>query len=399
MTLFLEGLRVIEASAFVAAPLSGLILAELGADVIRVDPIQGSLDRHRWPLGPDGRSLYWAGLNRGKRSAALDIGDPVGRELLASVVCAPGTDAGILVSNLSLHGKLSYPELKRRRDDVIVIRIVGDRRGHNQVDYTVNASVGFPLVTGGSGAERPVNNVTPAWDIATGTLTATALLGAVLRRQRTGEGAYVEIALEDVALAAVGYLGRMSAVQLGVAPQERDGNAIYGSFGRDFVSLDDRRLMVTALTPHQWRALRVATDTGDELEQLAARLGMDFDNEGDRYEARHEIAEILERAFAARSGDEIEARLEKAGACWSWYRTFEEAVHEEVARANPLLAELVDPSLGSYLAPGSPVQVDGRASFLGAAPEQGAHTREILTEILGLGEADLVALSARGIIR
>jgi len=93
----LAGLRVVEVSAFVAAPLGGATLAALGADVIRVDPIGGGIDAGRWPLGPDGRSLYWAGLNQGKRSLALDLRSEEGRELVARLITCPGDGGGILL--------------------------------------------------------------------------------------------------------------------------------------------------------------------------------------------------------------------------------------------------------------------------------------------------------------
>ena len=90
----LTGMRIVEGSAFVAAPLGGMTLAQLGADVIRFDPIGGGLDARRWPVTATGRSLFWAGLNKGKRSIAVDIGSPRGRDLVAALVAAPGPDAG-----------------------------------------------------------------------------------------------------------------------------------------------------------------------------------------------------------------------------------------------------------------------------------------------------------------
>ncbi|MBC7938434.1 MAG: CoA transferase, partial [Chitinophagaceae bacterium] len=95
----LQGLRVVEGSAFVAAPLGGMTLAQLGADVIRFDPIGGGLDHRRWPVTADGRSLFWAGLNKGKRSIAVDIRKPRGQELLTQIICAPGADAGLFSTN------------------------------------------------------------------------------------------------------------------------------------------------------------------------------------------------------------------------------------------------------------------------------------------------------------
>ena len=90
MTGILAGLRIVEGSAFIAAPLGGMTLAQLGADVIRFDDIKGGLDSDRWPVTKDGRSIYWAGLNKGKRSIAVDLRNPRGRELLSALIAAPG---------------------------------------------------------------------------------------------------------------------------------------------------------------------------------------------------------------------------------------------------------------------------------------------------------------------
>jgi len=89
----LHGLRIVEFSAFVAAPSAGLALAQLGADVIRIDPLGGNIDINRLPLNASGRSLYWANLNRGKRSVELDVRSTTGRALMQRLICA-GTPAG-----------------------------------------------------------------------------------------------------------------------------------------------------------------------------------------------------------------------------------------------------------------------------------------------------------------
>src|SRR5918997_4779667 len=98
MTGILAGMRVVEGSAFVAAPLGGMTLAQLGAEVIRFDQIGGGLDHQRWPLAADGQSLFWAGLNKGKRSIELDLRSPEGRELATALVTAPGADAGLFLT-------------------------------------------------------------------------------------------------------------------------------------------------------------------------------------------------------------------------------------------------------------------------------------------------------------
>ncbi len=85
----LSGMRVVEGSAFVAVPLAGMTLAQMGADVIRFDRPQGGLDAHRWPVTKDGVSLFWAGMNKGKRSLAVDIARPEGQEIVTALICAP----------------------------------------------------------------------------------------------------------------------------------------------------------------------------------------------------------------------------------------------------------------------------------------------------------------------
>src|SRR5215510_7547073 len=95
----LAGLRILEISSFVAAPLGGMTLAQLGAEVIRIDPVDGAGDTRRWPLAPSGVSLYWTGLNKGKRSVALDFRSAEGRRIVADLVAASGPDGGIVLTN------------------------------------------------------------------------------------------------------------------------------------------------------------------------------------------------------------------------------------------------------------------------------------------------------------
>ena len=96
----LTGMRIIEGSAFIAAPMCGMTLAQLGADVIRFDQIGVGIDYRRWPVTSENNSIYWAEMNKGKRSIAVNIRSDAGRELLADLICAPGDNAGIFSTNL-----------------------------------------------------------------------------------------------------------------------------------------------------------------------------------------------------------------------------------------------------------------------------------------------------------
>src|SRR5688500_13681554 len=121
----LAGMRVIELSSFVAAPLGGMTLAQLGADVIRVDQEGGGPDIDRWPLAPSGKSLYWAGLNKGKRSVEVDLRSADGRDAVARLI----EDAGIVLTNAPPRPGLTCEELRQKRPDLIHVQLVGMREG------------------------------------------------------------------------------------------------------------------------------------------------------------------------------------------------------------------------------------------------------------------------------
>src|SRR5205814_2829626 len=140
MNRLLQDLRIVEISAFVAAPLGGMTMAQMGADVIRIDPIGGSIDYRRWPVTGDSASLYWAGLNKAKRSLALALDKPEGREIARAIIAAPGTGAGIFLTNLPSSRGLDFATLQVARTDLIMLRLVGNRDGSAAVDYTVNAA-------------------------------------------------------------------------------------------------------------------------------------------------------------------------------------------------------------------------------------------------------------------
>src|SRR5947209_15736499 len=334
MNRLLADLRIVELSAFVAAPLGGMTMAQFGAEVIRIDPIGGAIDFARWPVTKDGASLYWAGMNKAKRSVALALDKPEGRELAQAIATAPGPKdnprgAGIVLTNLPPLPGLDYASLKARRDDIILLRLIGNRDGSAAVDYTVNAASGFPLVTGNSGpAGPPVNHVLPAWDIAAGLYLATALLAAERHRSRTGTGQEAVAALSDVMLAAVGHLGYVGDVHMNGRARPAIGNDLYGSFGRDFATADGRRVMIIALTPRQWRALGRATGLADKLAMVGQMLEVDLDTETGRYEARDAIAALLSRWCAARTLAEIREAFAGTGVLWGPFQDFVELVRE-----------------------------------------------------------------------
>lgn len=401
MAKVLQGLRVIEGSAFVAVPLAGMTLAQLGADVIRFDRIGGGLDHHRWPVTKEGKSLYWAGLNKGKRSIALDIATPRGQEIVRRLVCGPGPDGGIFLTNLNPRGALSYDELRKHREDLVMVSLLGDRHGGPQVDYTVNAGSGFPFVTGPSSLTEPVNHTLPAWDFIAGNMTALALLAAERHRLKTGEGQLVELSLKDVALAVLGHLGIIADMTLNDAERERLGNAVHGAYVQDFPCADGRRVIVVGLTKRQWDGIRAATGLGAEFDAVGARMGLDLAQEGNRFLAREAVTAVLAPWFGARRVKDLHEPFRKHGVTWGVFRTFAQALAEDpdLSTENPMFSMVEHPGIGSLLTPGTPIAFRAQEREAPVrAPLLGEHTDAILeeagyspTEIAALHDAKVVA--------
>ena len=397
----LEGVRIIEGSAFVAAPLGGMTLAQLGADVIRFDNIGGGIDFHRWPCTPTGESLFWAGMNKGKRSIAVKLGDPAGRELITELVTAPGADRGVLLSNFPESGWLSDARLRGRRSDLIYVNILGNPDGSSAVDYTVNPASGIAYATGPTTQSGPTNHVLPAWDIATGLTAAVGLLAAERHRTRRGEGQLVRVALADVAFTMVANLGYLA--QAGLLDEDRPpiGNDLYGAFGRDFVTADGRRIMVVAISVKQWLALAEATGITGQLVWIENAFGVDLNREGDRFEVRDALGALIGRWVSVHTLDVVAETFDNHGVCWGPYQTFRELLHHDwrVSEANPVFRDIDQPGIGKVRAGGSPLSF---SAFVrrppGPAPRLGQHTEEILSDDLGLGAAEIGRLFDQGLV-
>jgi 2-methylfumaryl-CoA isomerase len=404
MTPSLAGLRIVEVSAFIAAPMAGMSLGQLGAEIIRIDPIGGNIDYRRWPLAPSGTSLYWTGLNKGKRSVAIALNTPEGQEIAAALITAPATDAqrdnGILLTNLPASGWMSYAALAKRRSDLIMLKLIGNPDGSSAVDYTVNSASGFAIATGADAA--PLNHVLPAWDVAAGLYLATGLLAAERARSRTGLGQEVTLSLYDVMASTVATLGYTADVRINAAVRPPMGNHLYGAFGRDFATADGRHVMLVAISNRQFRALGKATGLEAALAEIGPRLAVDLSTDAGRVAAREAICAVLAPWCAARTLSEIAAALDGAGVLWGPYQDFGQLVRDDprCSVANPIFAEIEQEGVGRVLTPRSPLRFgDAKTPQPLPAPPLGQDTDAVLADILGLSGAQIGSLHDRGIVQ
>ena len=399
----LKGLRIIEATSFVASPSAGMYLAQLGAEVIRVDHVKGGPDYNRWPKADNGASFYWEGLNKAKKSLSVNLKTTEGRELLKRLAASGGEQGGILLTNFPVGGFLSFENLKTLREDIIVARVMGQANGGPAVDYTVNCALGLPYMTGpDSLGDEPVNHVLPAWDLLAGAYAAFAILAAERRRRDTGQGADVRIPLSDIGITSLANLGQIAETLYTDENRPRYGNQVYGAFGKDFSTADGQRLIVMAISPRQWTGLVKVLEIGEDVAAIESERGVNFTfDEGVRFEHRDVLYPLVQSKIARWKAAELGESLDAVGGCWGTYQTIKNAVADPaVVTENPIFETLKNPSGFSYPTPGSVATLGSEARGTPrTAPLLGQNSEEVLGDILGLDASEIASLVDQGIVK
>ncbi|MGO1397381.1 MAG: CoA transferase [Brevibacterium yomogidense] len=406
----LSGFTVVENDSFVAAPSACLALSQMGAEIIKIDPLKGGPDIDRWPITAEGRSIYWGTLNRGKRSVAIDLRSEEGQELAQSLITATGDEpakTGIFITNNVGRSFLTDDVLRAKRDDLIHVKVQGSADGGPGVDYTVNAETGIPGITGPAESPRPANHALPAWDLLCGQAAVTAVVSGLLQRSTTGEGTYAEIALKDIALSAVANLGWYTEALQPAGEREKHGNHIFGTFGTDFTTSDDRSVMITAITRRQWQALVDSTGMTAVIEALQTALGIDLSQEEARYAQRETLEALFKPWFAARTLDQVSAELAGSGVLWAPYRSIGEVAREAAGASaaggsedagTGVIRGLASDQLGDMLVGANPIRFDGEYLSGEQPTVLGEATHEVLSEKLGLTQTELGRLSDSGVL-
>ena len=298
-------------------------------------------------------------------------------------------------------GWTDYESLKRKRADLVMVTLKGDRHGGPEVDYTVNPSLGIPNITGAEGSTEPVANALPAWDCVAGNMVVSSLLAAERARLRTGKGQDVEFALKDAAAAVIGHLGMIGEATIYDQQRGKSGNSVYGAYGQDFECACGGRVVVIGLTLRQWRGLLNATDKALEIKSLEQKLNLSLDDEGRRWEHRHEINDIFRSWFAKRKITDFEKSFNDFGLTWSRFRTTKEAITEDkdTFTDNPMFETLDFEGIGQYMVPRSPLEFSNYDPLPAQKPPKlGQHTEEILGDIMKLGSGEIGALFDSGTV-
>ena len=367
----LSGVRVLDLSAYIAGPYGCSLLADQGAEVIKIESPDGDVIRKLGPpFEPDGFSPYFRAANRNKKSVVLDFNDPEQRELLLELV----KTADIVVDNFR-YGvlqkfNLTHEYLRQVKPDIITCSITafgedGPYRDLPAFDLILQAMSGGMSITGEPGG-KPVRAGIPLGDLSGGMFATVAVLAALVRRYRTGEGQHIDIALLDVQVALLTYVAQYYLTD-GKVPGP-SGSSHTSTVPYQLFPTKDGYLVTGMLAEHFWPKLCAAIG----MSELAER----YPRNADRLTARAELVPILEARFRERTTQEWVQLLIDARVPVGPLNRIDQVLNDPQI----LHREMVTKDAGDHPILGNPIKTGSPNTYL-PAPQLGEHTDEVLGPI------------------
>lgn len=397
MDLPLEGVRVLDLSRVFAGPLCGQVLADFGAEVIKVEhPARGD-DTRDWGMRiGQTETTYYNSMNRNKRSITLDLQKPEGQQLIHDLL--PKFD--VVIQNFKTGGAeklgLGYAQLKAIQPDLIYCSVSGYNSAGPEAkrpgyDLVIQGEAGLMAINGEAGQE-PLKFGVAVVDMMTGMYAAQAVLAALFRRERTGRGRHIEMSLYDCGLMVTGYYG-LDALLMGRDPQ-RYGNAHPSIVPYGMFEASDGPLIIAVGNNSQFdKFCREVVQRADIVEDPR------FSTNVERAKNRHILLPIMVQLIGNFTRELLLERLQAHGIPCGRVAGLHEALSSERTRQGGLVQTLPHPVAGQTHVFAPPYRLDGeRLPIRHAPPLLGDATREVLQEALHLSEAQLQALQAKGVL-
>lgn len=376
----LEGLKVLDLTRVLAGPYCTMILADLGADVIKVEmPVTGDDSRHFGPY-QKGESAYFMSLNRNKRSIVLDLKSPEGKATLKALLMK----MDVVVENFrpGTMEKLGfgYEDIKTYHPSIIYAAASGF--GHTgpyserpAYDGVVQAMGGIMSITGQVGGE-PTRVGPSVGDINAGMFTAIGILAALNHRHKTGEGQKVDVAMLDCQVAILeNAIARY--VVTGEVPKPA-GNKHASIVPFEPFETEDGEIMIAAGNDNLWRTFCKVSG----LESLASDPR--FDTNPKRLENYESLRPLVAAAVREKTTAQWQLILDEAGVPNGPINTVDKVIENEQVLARDMIIEVEHPVAGKLKMPGIPVKLSATpGAILSPAPTLGQHTEEVLKEFLG----------------
>lgn len=393
----LEGVRVLDLSRVFAGPLCGMVLADFGAEVIKVEHPGRGDDTRDWGMRiGKTETTYYNSMNRNKRSITVDLQTPEGVKIIHDLL--PQCD--VVIQNFKTGGAeklgLGYEQLKAIKPDLIYCSVAGyDSSGPEAkrpgYDLVIQGEAGL-MALNGEASQPPLKFGVAAVDMMTGMYAAQAVLAALFRRERTGKGRHIEMALYDCGLMITGYYG-LDAMLLGHDPQ-RYGNAHPSIVPYGMYDAADGPLIIAVGNNAQFdKFCRLVIERPDIVEDPR------FATNVERAKNRLALGPMLKELIAGFPRDVLLQRLSAAGIPCGKVAGLHEALTSERTRRGGLLQEMPHPVAGSTHVFAPPYRLDGqRLPIRNAPPTLGEGTRDVLQQLLQLSDVELQALRDKGVL-
>jgi len=396
----LSGVRVLELSIALAGPFAGRTLGDLGAEVIKVEPPEGEPSRKFGPYFLNGESYYFLAFNRNKKSVVLNLRHPEGRRLFLEMA----RRSDIILENFrpGVMDRLGigYEAVRAVNPRIIYCSISGFGQDTSwsqrpAFDAIAQALGGVMSVTGEPG-RPPVVCGFPIGDLGGAFGGLIAILTALYHRERTGQGARLDISMLDIQIALQGHLGALYLASGEVPGPQGSSHSPNTPVGA-FECADGRYLLVQCTTQKFWENLaHLLARTVEGLEGLPEDPR--FLTQPDRYAHREELFALLRPAFRTRTREEWVRLLEEADVPHAPIQTLAEACASPPVVERRMVVQVPHPRDGTFRASGNPFRLVGMGERLEPPPLLGQHTGEVLTGLLGLDPAQVERLRAEGVV-
>jgi crotonobetainyl-CoA:carnitine CoA-transferase CaiB-like acyl-CoA transferase len=393
----LAGVRVLDLSRFQSGPVCGMLLGDMGAEVIRIEEPEGAPDRSWGLLGPDGETLSYKIVGRNRKGITLRVGKPEGKRIFDELVKKSDAVLHNFTPGTSIAEELDYERLKKINPSIIVTAISGFGQNGPDAklicfDHIAQARSGGMILTGFPG-DPPLKTTITHNDLGAGAYAALGIVTALYHREKTGQGQLIDVSLFDVAFFATQCMGAFLLYKLYGEIRRQVGNRGFHSYLGCFEAKDGW-VFLSGTTNPIWRRLAKAIGRED-----MARDPKFNRNDMVRFDNADLIDQVLQEWVAQRTVAEVIAVLQKARVPCSVVNTVDQLAGDPQVAAREMIVNMDYPGLGNLPLPGLPVKLSlTPGSIRSRAPKVGEHNEEIYSELLGLSQGELLKLKEIDII-
>ena len=392
----LAGVRILAISQFGAGPFGTMFLADLGAEVIKIeDPSSGGdVARYVPPGAENGDSLYFQSFNRGKKSILLNLRSEEGRKVFEELVGKCDAVFNNLRGDLPERLGLTYESLKTLNPAIVTCSLsgfgrTGPRAAEPGYDALVQAYAGYMDLTGGPD-EPPTRSGVSLIDFAGGLAAALGLVSGLLDAQRTGKGRDIDIGLLDTGISMLTYLAAWK-LNTEWEPKRMPQSAHQTIVPAQNFRTSDGWISVFCAKEVFWQRLAEGLERADLIKDER------FKTFADRYKNREALLAILDEAFATRTTDEWMEKL-RGGIPVAPVNSLEQALADPQTVHRGMVIEADHPEMGAVRQVASPFRTEGVHDTVTRAPKLGEHTRATLSELLGYSNDQMDSLKDSGAI-